>query len=388
MPSEIVVVHAGEPPPQEWDASVFLAGPVPREQGVPSWHPEAIRLLGQRWARPGRLVVFAPEPREGVAVEGIDAIGWEERGLACSDVILFWIPRDMATMPALTTNIEWGTWHTSGRAVLGVPPASANNGYPLEQARSSSVPLADTLEGTVGNALDLIGAGARRSGGERDVPLLVWNTPSFQRWYCVQCDAGNTLVSARVEWTFRVGAERRFVLYWAAHVQVHIAAEDRLKSNEVVISRPDASHVVLYRPAPEADDTVIVLVREFRSPASSPDGFVHELPGGSGMRTVSPIVQAVEEVREETGLALGADRMRYHGSRQVAATVTAHHTHLFSAEITETELRELRALQDRPHGDGLGSERTWVEISTYKELRAHPGPDWATLGMIAQALTD
>lgn len=386
--SEVVVVYAGEPPPSEWDASVFLAGPVPREQGVPSWHPEAIRLLRRGWARPGRLVVFAPEPREGVVVEGIDTIGWEERGLSRSDVILFWIPRDMATMPALTTNIEWGRWHASGRAVLGVPPGSANNDYPLDQARSNAVPAADTLEATVGHALDLIGTGARRSGGEREVPLMVWNTPSFQRWYSAQRGAGNTLVDARLEWTFRVGDGRPFVLYWAVHVQVHIASEDRLKSNEVVISRPDASHVVLYRTAPEGDDTVIVLVREFRSPASSPDAFVHELPGGSGMRSVPPQQQAIEEVREETGLVLGADRLRYHGSRQVAATVTAHHTHLFSAEITEAELRELRSLQDRPHDDGLGSERTWIEISTYKELRADPGPDWATLGMIAQALAD
>ena len=48
--------------------------------------------------------------------------GREERCLHLSDVILFWIPRDLDTLPGFTTNIEWGVWHASGRCVLGAPP--------------------------------------------------------------------------------------------------------------------------------------------------------------------------------------------------------------------------------------------------------------------------
>src|SRR5258708_3293070 len=101
---------------------------------------------------------------------------------------------------------------------------------------------------TSGGGVAGTGPGARRPGGQRHVPLLLWRTASFQRWYCAQAAAGNALLSARVVWTFRVGPTRRSAFYWAAHVQVHVAAENRVKANEVVISRPALSVLALYRP--------------------------------------------------------------------------------------------------------------------------------------------
>jgi 8-oxo-dGTP pyrophosphatase MutT (NUDIX family) len=159
---------------------------------------------------------------------------------------------------------------------------------------------------------------------------------------------------------------------------MHVAAEDRVKSNEVVLSRHDLSVVVLYVPGPSLLETRVVLVREFRSPASTPDGFVHELPGGSGPG--GPLEQAVAEVAEETGLLLGRDRLRPHGSRQLAATMSAHHAHLFSAELSPAELELLRPCED-------GTERTYPEIVTYGELLEGRLADWTTVGMVAQVLT-
>ena len=195
----------------------------------------------------------------------------------------------------------------------------------------------------------------------------MWRTPSFQRWYTAQRHAGNTLLGARAVWTFRLAPGT--VFFWALHVRVHVAAEDRIKSNEVVISRPDVSVVALYRRGPTRDETAVVLVREFRSPASTPDGNVHELPGGSSLHPSTPLTEAADEVEEETGLAIDASRLREHGSRQVAATVSAHHAHLFSAEITDEELARLRAARDQPHGVHAEDERTWVEIAMYGEIR-------------------
>jgi hypothetical protein len=74
----------------------------------------------------------------------------------------------------------------------------------------------------------------------------------------------------------------RTLLYWALLLSVYVQSEDRVKSKEVVISRADLSVVALYHPAPGIGDTTVVLVREFRSPAPTPDGSVHEVPGGSG----------------------------------------------------------------------------------------------------------
>ncbi|MEU9016400.1 hypothetical protein [Actinomadura sp. NPDC048394] len=241
----------------------------------------------------------------------------------------------------------------------------------------------------------------RGERGEQVVPLPVRRTASFRRWYTAQRNAGNTLLGARPVWTSTPGQESNeqpgeepgAVFFWALHVRMHVAAEDRIKDNEVVISRPDVSVVALYRPGPSLDETVVVLVREFRSPASTPDGYVHELPGGSSPPKATeatapdPLVQAVDEVAEETGLRVDPRRFRAHGSGQVAATVSAHHAHLFSVEITDEELGWLRTRQDCPHGVEADSERTWVEIATYGEIRAARLVDWATLGMLAEALT-
>ncbi len=229
-----------------------------------------------------------------------------------------------------------------------------------------------------------------------DIPPEIWHAASFQRWYQAQSRVGNSLEGAEVLWSFRAGSGTDAPIFWAMRVAVRIAVEDRVKSNEFVISRPDSSAVALYCPTPAStpasgsisalDDTIVVLVREFRSPASTPDGFVHELPGGSGP-SEDPHVQAVTELEEETGFKIDPQRLRTHGSRQVAATLSAHHTHLFSAPITEAELTQLRELQQTVHGDGP-VEQTWIEIATFGEIRRERLVDWSTLGMLAQALLD
>lgn len=386
MASEVVIVHANETPPDEWHAAVFLAGPLPRSSDVPAWNRDAVAHFQDQWQHDGRLVVFTPELRGGVLADYIGQADWESRWMHAADVIVFWVPRDMATMPALTTNIEYGSWVDSGKAVFGAPPAAPKNEYLRHLAEVNGVPVSGTLADTVGAALAQVGTGAHRTEGERTVPLQVWATDSFQARHRAQRAAGNRLISARVEWTFRVGPARGTVFYWAAHVDVHVAAEDRVKANEVVLSRPDTAQVALYRPGATLEDTTVVLVREFRSPAATRDGFVHELPGGSGGPGVDPLAQAVEEVHEETGFAITADRLRPLGARQVVAAVSAHRSHLFAAEVTEDELDWFRANQRTPNGVG-DSERTWVEIATFKDLMESELVDWSTLGMVARAVT-
>ncbi|UGQ09717.1 NUDIX hydrolase [Yinghuangia sp. ASG 101] len=392
MAGSVTVVYAGERPPESWDASVFLAGPTPRSADVASWRPAALDLVHGLWSGAGALVVFVPEPRDGSRWGDYeDQRLWELRWLRVADQVVFWVPRDLATLPGLTTNDEWGWLKDSGRAVFGSPEDAAKVRYQREYAADHGVPLADTLADTLRVALERVGAGEWRTGGERDVPLVVWTTPVFRYWYAAQRAVGNTLVGARVVWTFRADGGAT-VVWWAVHVAVAVAAEGgRVKDNEVVIGRPDTSAVLLYRRASPLRDTVVVLVREFRSPACSDDGFVHELPGGSADfgRQDGPDATASAEVREETGLALAAERLRGHGVRQVAATVSAHRTHVYSAELTEDEVAALRAdaAEARAHGVG-GTERTHVEVTTYGGLLAAPTADWATIGMVARVLAD
>lgn len=378
--TEIVVVNSPDEAPRAWDASVFLAGPTPRAAHVASWRPAALKLIRERWRGPGRLVVFVPEPADGHSWPAHRVQrDWELRNLDRSDRVLFWIPRDPRDLPGLTTNDEWGWLKDSGRAVLGTPPDAPQVRYQRAYALGHDVPVRDTLDATIDTVLAALGTGAARADGERDIPLNVWRTRAFADWYAAQRAAGNTLLGGRIVWVWRHGGQ---AWLWAAHVRVAIAAEaGRVKDNEVVLGRPDVAAVVLYRRAEPVAASTVVLVREFRSAARTEDGFVHEVPGGSGYTAED----GCAEVGQETGLVLAPERLRPHGSRQLAATLAAHHAHVWSAELTEAELARLRDVPG-PHGVAGDGERTEVEITTYGELLRDGRVDWSTLGMLAAVL--
>jgi hypothetical protein len=156
--TELLVGYAQAPVPESWDTAVFLAGPTPRDAAVPSWRPAAVELLRRRWLDTdrGRLVVFVPE-HEGGGFRGswLDQVEWEDTCLTASDVIAFWVPRDMATLPGLTTNVEWGRWESSGKVVLGAPPDAPATRYLRHYATKVGAPSADTLDDTMAAALAL-----------------------------------------------------------------------------------------------------------------------------------------------------------------------------------------------------------------------------------------
>ncbi|MEU6314476.1 nucleoside 2-deoxyribosyltransferase domain-containing protein [Streptomyces sp. NPDC047014] len=197
----VEVVHVGQEAPESWAAAVYLCGPTPADPAEPSWRPDAVAALRSAWSGAGRLVVFLPEPVPGGAYPAYgDQIVWEEEAMRRSDVILFWIPRDMARLPGLVSNIKWGSWCDSGRAVLGTPPEAERMAYLLHFAGTLGVPVERTLEGAAAAALRTVGPGAARSGGERAVPLTVWRTEPFRTWYAACRQAGDQLLDARVDW--------------------------------------------------------------------------------------------------------------------------------------------------------------------------------------------
>lgn len=418
------VVYAKQPFPDEWTSAIFLAGPTPRDAETPSWRPEALRLLG---AADYDGVVMVPEVEDGEWKSGPDAymeqVEWERRGLDLADVILFWVPRDMSTMPGLTTNVELGLYTTSDKVVLGAPEWAKSIRYLEHALQTATGPVGGkryaTLGATVQAAVDrtntLRGAGkvwdrdalvpgqdgeytrAVRYGGERAVPLHIWTLKSFQDWYRNMVQAGNRLDDAKLLWHFRM-PKARSVFSWVLWVNVWVEKEQRHKSNEYIFARTDISTVVLWhRPYqgghhPEFSellDTEVVLVREFRSPARTPDAMVHELPGGSSLKPgKDPLQVASEEVHEETGLIVAASRFVALGSRQLAATLSTHHSHLFVAELTKEEMAQAKALAAAETVAGVeeDSERTYVEVTTVRRMLDARLVDWSTLGMVAQTI--
>jgi hypothetical protein len=127
------------------EPSIFLAGPTPRSKDVPSWRPRALELL-----EGFKGTVYVPEDRSGnVQFEYYDQINWEWHALETSSVILFWIPREIETMPALTTNVEFGMYAASGKIVVGRPPEAQKMKYLDALASRYSIDVYDNLEMTV-----------------------------------------------------------------------------------------------------------------------------------------------------------------------------------------------------------------------------------------------
>jgi 8-oxo-dGTP pyrophosphatase MutT (NUDIX family) len=379
------VIYAHQPFPKTFDRALFLAGPSPRKPEHPDWRPTALATLAELGYAD---VVFVPMPESGHAMPSYDAqVEWEAEAIAMSDCIAFWVPRDLAVMPAFTTNIEWGRLENSGRVVLGYPEGAPKMRYLRHWAHKWKAPVHHDLRDTLKAALDQMGQGVTRSDGERGVPLDIWRTDVFQGWYAAQRGASNRLDGAEVRWVHRVGSNKQWLIFWALKVNVWIQAEDRNKVSELLIGRPDVAAVVLYdAEARDWASTRVALVREFRSAARTADGFVHELPGGSSFEPgdAMPVV-AAEEVFEELGLRLNPARLQPIGARQLGATLSPHIATVFSAGLTAAEMDALAA-DTTPHGLIESSEVTWAEVRTVASLLAANDVDWSTLGMILKAL--
>jgi len=394
----VQVIYYYNDPPQTFSKSIFLAGPSPRTPETKSWRPEALRILE---AKRFDGVVYVPEPINGNDKSKYDwerAPKWEHKMIDVSDVVLFWIPRDIKPgengepiLPGFTTNVEYGWLCNSGKVVLGCPPNAPKTRYLTNtMAGRFHVPVFDSLETTIDKALAMIGEGAERTGGERQIPLFIWRHRAFQNWYQAQTGAGNRLDGASVEWLSRVTSKPEAVFAFAIRPNVYIASENRNKVNDPVVFRLDISSVVLYRKRTNLLDTEIVIIREFRSAASTQDGFIWELPGGSSPFITDPLEVAVEEVKEEVGLEIASSRLAYVGSRQMAGTLSEHKSHTYAAELTEDELAWLKTQKDIPHGSDYPhnptGERAYTEVLTLREIADRGLADWANYGMICEVI--
>lgn len=137
---------------QPLSKSIFLAGPTPRSNDVASWRPEALALLRDKLLFDG--TVFVPEAADGKPHNEYDhQVSWEWEALNQATIVVFWIPRELATMPAFTTNVEFGFLVASGKLVMGAPPDAKKMGYLRAMADRYHVPMFDSLEGTLAEAV-------------------------------------------------------------------------------------------------------------------------------------------------------------------------------------------------------------------------------------------
>lgn len=198
------VIYALEPMPDSFTKSIFLAGPTSERSDVPSWRPDALKLL-EKSGYDG--VVFVPEfptvPFRVPDAQYPGQVHWEAEAMEMSDCILFWLPRHLEKLPGFTTNHEHGEWFRSGKVVFGAPPDAPKTRYLRLKGNELFVPQAETLEDAVAKAMAMVRDGALRSNVERYMPLAVWRTPFFQKWYRSLPNSSIYLDKARIELVVR-----------------------------------------------------------------------------------------------------------------------------------------------------------------------------------------
>lgn len=152
------IIYSNQEPYTGGDKSLFLVGPTPRSTEVPSWRPRAIKIL-KFFGFKGTVLV--PEPSDGAKFPNYDnQVDWECAGLNNCDVIVAWVPRDMQTMLALTTNVEFGFWmgKEPNKVFYGRPDNAPHTRYLdwLYQKMTGRLPT-NNLNDLLINSLDTLG---------------------------------------------------------------------------------------------------------------------------------------------------------------------------------------------------------------------------------------
>lgn len=141
------VFYAHEHPESVPLSSIFLAGPSPRGAEHYNWRPQALRILSTMGYTG---VVFVPLPRDGEWLANYDAqVDWELDYLELARAVAFWIPRNLMHLPGFTTNVEYGLYLRSGKAILGYPLDAVKVRYLHHAAKRFGVPIFNTLEETM-----------------------------------------------------------------------------------------------------------------------------------------------------------------------------------------------------------------------------------------------
>lgn len=104
--------------------TVFLAGPTLRNSSnLTPWRQELISSFGLT----NDVCFLIPEPTPTEEDQRRywpnyeTQVDWELRHMEIANWIVFWIPRDMKTLPGLTTNVEFGMCIGLDKVIYGRP---------------------------------------------------------------------------------------------------------------------------------------------------------------------------------------------------------------------------------------------------------------------------
>ena len=389
------IIFSDQKIPKEITKSVFLAGPSPRTKDILDWRHEALSLF-EKNEFTGTIFIPVPKERFYGKDDSPDwtydnQVDWECAARNVSDIILFWIPREIDRnkkdlgMPAFTTNIEFGEDLHSGKIMYGRPDNAEKCRYLDKRIIEIKEKVFNDLNKLIQESISKLGEGSLRLEGEVHVPLFIWQSEQFQSWYQQLQENGNKLESAKLlhHMKFSNGYLFSFILW----VNVWVESEQRFKSNEFVFSRKDISSILPYYK--EGNETFVVLVKEFRSPVRNEAGLVYELPGGSALKPgVNPQENAQHELEEETGIHIeDLSRFSFVKNKQLCATLSSHHSYLYKVELTKEEFEMVKKNVESQTVFGLteDTEIIYLEVMPISKIMDYP-LDYSMTGMILGAL--
>jgi 8-oxo-dGTP pyrophosphatase MutT (NUDIX family) len=384
------IVFSEQPIPHKITKSIFLAGPSPRTKDIFDWRHNALSLF-EKNGFDG--TVFIPVPKERFFCKDDspnwtydNQVEWECKARNISDIILFWLPRDIKNgMPAFTTNIEFGEDIHSGKIIYGRPDNAEKCRYLDKRILEIKEKVFNQLDELIQYGISKLGIGATRIDGEVNVPLFIWESEQFQGWYSSVKNNGNKLVDAKL--LHHVKFSNGYLFSFILWVNVWVNSEQRFKSNEFVFSRKDISVILPYYK--ENNETYFISVKEFRSPVRNNSGLVYELPGGSALKPgVDPLINAQHELSEEIGLHVDdVSRFKYVDTKQICATLSSHVSALFKIELTKNEFESIKKSINEKQTFGLqeDTEIIYLEIVNSKEIMNYPF-DFSMIGMILGSL--
>lgn len=147
-------IFSDEPIQSLPNKSIFLAGPTSRTNDFDlSWRKEALQYF-EDFNFDGTVCI--PEFKEKRSFEISDwdtQVNWEWTLLDNADCIMFWIPRNMETLPGLTTNLEFGTYleKCPEKVILGYPDTACHMTWLLKRynLKAPGNKISNTLRNTV-----------------------------------------------------------------------------------------------------------------------------------------------------------------------------------------------------------------------------------------------
>ena len=191
---KFVVVHAAEPFPTEWHASVLLADADEKSL----WRQTALDALRDAWTDFGRLVVFVPRPGDGSPMDA-EHHDWMSRAASCADEIIVRCPPGASTPLQKGLLADSPTAAICGRLVVMVPGGEPD---PLlsRWLEQHAAPVAGVRPKPPHSPSSESAGDANVRAGSGTFPCSAARTTGYSWWSSALRDAGRALISAEIEW--------------------------------------------------------------------------------------------------------------------------------------------------------------------------------------------